>query len=132
MNFLFHLHSGLRFLILLMGVANLVVLGLGLAQKKEFKPMHKGLGMGFTGLLHTQVLIGLGMVAMGRYYPALIGHLSMMLLAAVVSQGAMSMNRRRTPPGFTLPLAGVGIALLLIVGGIMAIGRGVFTMTPPS
>jgi hypothetical protein len=41
----------------------------------------------------------------------------------------MSLNRRKPEPGLTLPLAGVVGALLLITGGVMAISRGLFTMT---
>ncbi|MBS2017399.1 MAG: hypothetical protein JST00_31240 [Deltaproteobacteria bacterium] len=129
MTGLFHAHSGLRFLILLLGAANVVVLGLGLAQKKPFGKPHRALGAAFAGSLHLQVVLGLLMVAMGRYYPALIGHMVMMFLAAVIAQVTMSMNRRRAEPTLALPLVGVVIALVCITGGVMAIGRGLFTMT---
>jgi hypothetical protein len=124
---LFHAHSGLRFLILLLGALNVVALGVGLAQKKPFAKVHRILGASFVGSLHLQVVLGATMVAMGRYYPALIGHMVMMVLAAVVAQVAMSVNRRRETPTLGLPLAGVVIALLCIVGGVMSIGRGLFT-----
>ena len=127
---LFHAHSGLRFLILLLGVVNVVVLGAGLVTKKPFGKVHRILGASFAGSIHLQVLLGLALVAMGRWYPALIGHLAMMLLAAVVAQAAMTVNRRRASPGMQLPLIGVVVALLCIFGGVMAIGRGLFTMTP--
>jgi hypothetical protein len=129
MTGLFHAHSGLRFLVLLLGALNVVVLGIGLAQKKPFEKIHRILGASFAGALHLQVLLGVTMVAMGRYYPALIGHMVMMVLAAVAAQAAMSVNRRRTPPTLSLPLAGVIVALVCIVGGVMAIHRGLFTMT---
>ncbi|MBX3202744.1 MAG: hypothetical protein KF850_04335 [Labilithrix sp.] len=38
-----------------------------------------------------------------------------------------ALDRRRAEPTLTLPLVGVALALLLIVGGVMAIGRGLFT-----
>jgi len=129
MTGLFHAHSMLRFLILLLGVANVVVLGAGLAQHKAFGKVHRVLGASFAGLLHLQVLLGVAMVAMGRYYPALVGHIVMMVLAAVAVQVSMSVNRRRNPPGLTLPLVGVIVALVCIAGGVMAIGRGLFTVT---
>lgn len=128
MTALLHAHSGLRFLILLLGAVNLVLLGVGLASKQPFGKLHRILGASFAGSLHLQVLMGLALVAMGRWYPALIGHLVMMLLAAVAAQAAMTMNRKRAVPGFQLPLIGVVVALLCIVGGVMAIGRGLFTM----
>ena len=127
MSGLFHAHSGPRFLVLLLGVLNVVVLGAGLAQKKPFAKVHRILGSSFAGALHLQVVLGIIMVAMGRYYPALIGHMVMMVLAAAIAQVTMSMNRRRPTPGLQLPLVGVGLALLCIVGGVMSIGRGLFT-----
>lgn len=126
---LLHAHSGLRFLILLLGALNVASLGVALAQKKPFAKLHRILGSAFAGSLHLQVVLGVTMVAMGRYYPALIGHMVMMILAAVIAQVAMSLNRRREVPTLTLPLLGVVAALLCIVGGVMSIGRGLFTVT---
>lgn len=126
---LLHAHSGLRFLILLLGALNVASLGVALAQKKPYAKHHRILGSAFAGSLHLQVVLGVTMVAMGRYYPALIGHMVMMILAAVIAQVAMSLNRRREVPTLTLPLLGVVAALLCIVGGVMSIGRGLFTVT---
>lgn len=129
MNALLHAHSGLRFLILLLGVVNIVVLGGSLAMKKPFGKVHRILGASYAGSLHLQLLLGLSLVAMGDWFPALIGHLTMMILAAVSAQVAMTMNRRRPTPGLQIPLAGVVVSLLFIVGGVMAIGRHLFAMT---
>ena len=124
-----HAHSGLRYLILLLAVANVVVLALGLAQKGTLGKLHRALGAAFAGTLHLQVILGVVLVANGTYYPKLIGHFVMMILAAVVAQVTMSINRRKPTPGFQLPLIGVGAALVLIIGGVMAIGRGVLQST---
>lgn len=129
MTALLHFHSGLRFLVLLFGALNVIVLGLALAQGKPFVKLHRILGASFAGALHLQVLLGLSLVAMGTWYPALIGHLVMMLLAATVAQAAMTINRKRPTPGLQLPLIGVVVSLLCIVGGVMAIGRPLFAMT---
>lgn len=128
MSGLYHAHSGFRFLILLIGAINVVVLGIGLAQKKPFGRVHRVLGALFAGSLHLQVIMGIAMVAMGRYFPLLIGHMFMMVIAAVVAQVALSVNRRRPHPSLVLPLVGVLLALLCITGGLMAIGRGLFTI----
>lgn len=131
MNFLFQAHSGLRYLVLLVGVVSLAYFVSGLATKR---PVDKGvriLGAAFTGLLDLQVLLGIGMVALGRFYPQLIGHIVMMLLAATVTHVLLVVNRKRPNPGYVLPAVAVAVALALIFGGIMAIGRGVLTHTTP-
>lgn len=129
MSGLFHAHSGLRFLVLLAGVFDLAVLVAALAGKKPFSKLHRIAGAAFAGLLHLQVLLGVAMVAMGRYYPALVGHIVMMLVAAVAAQLTQSLNRRRAEPTVGLPLVGVAVALVCIVAGILAIGRGVLSTT---
>jgi vacuolar-type H+-ATPase subunit I/STV1 len=129
MNILFQAHSGLRYLVLLVGVVALAYFVSGLATKR---PVDKGvriLGAAFTGLLDLQILLGLAMVAMGRFYPQLIGHIVMMLLAATVTHVLLVVNRKRPTPGYVLPLVAVAVALALLSGGIMAIGRGVLTHT---
>lgn len=123
---LFHAHSGLRYLVLLLGFVHVVVLAVALARKAPPGKLHRALGAAFAGTLHLQVLLGLALVAGGTYYPRLIGHIVLMVAAAVLAQVALSMNRRRAVPGHTLPLAGTVGALALIVGGVMAIGRGLF------
>ena len=130
MSGLYHAHSGIRYLILLLAMLNIAVLAIGLVQKKPYGKLHRVLGTSFAGMLHLQVLLGVGMVVLGRYYPQLVGHIAMMLIAAVAAQVTMSMNRRRPQPGFALPLVGVVVALVCISGGIMAIGRGLFQALP--
>jgi hypothetical protein len=129
MNGLFYAHSGLRYLILLMGVVCFIIFTLGLVQKRAFGKGDRIVGTIYAGLLHTQVTLGLIMVAMGRFYPALIGHLVLMLMAAVEMQVLMIMNRKREVPGFVFPLAGVVGSLVMIAVGVMAIGRGLFATT---
>jgi hypothetical protein len=129
MNALFYAHSGLRYLVLLMALVCLAAFLVGQVKQQPFGKLHRVVGASFAGLLDLQVVLGLVMVAMGRYYPALIGHLVMMLVAAVVMHVAMGVNRRRPTPGFVLPLGGVVVSVFLIVGGVMAIGRGLLQTT---
>jgi len=129
MNFLFHAHSGLRYLVLLAGLVALAYFISGMVAKR---PVGKGvrvLGAIFNGLLDLQVMLGIIMVAMGRYFPQLIGHIVMMVLASGLAHALLSINRKRPNPGYTLPIIAVAGALVLIVGGIMALGRGVFSST---
>jgi hypothetical protein len=129
MTALLHAHSGLRYVVLLLALVNVAVLVKGLATKSTPGTLERILGASFAGALHLQVVLGLVMVAMGRFYPQLVGHLVMMLLAAVLAQATLSLNRRRPRPGQLLPLIGIGGALVLMLGGILAIGRSPFLMT---
>jgi vacuolar-type H+-ATPase subunit I/STV1 len=125
----FNAHSGLRYLVLLAGVLALAYFAFGLATKRPFDKGGRILGSSFAGLLHLQVLLGILVLVTRGYYPALIGHIVMMVLAAGTAQACMSVNRRRPKPAFVLPLVGVVLALVFIAGGVMAIGRGLLTST---
>lgn len=129
MTGLFHAHSGLRFLVLLFGALAFIVCAIGLAQKKPFSKAARILCSIFIGTLHLQVVLGLSMVVMGTWYPALAGHVVTMLAAAVLAQVLIIRNRKSATPGYRLPLIAIGGALLLIFIGVTAIGRGLFTMT---
>ncbi|GEL71288.1 hypothetical protein HUW63_22805 [Myxococcus sp. AM001] len=126
---LFYAHSGLRYLVLLAGILALAYFAYGLATRKPFDKLGRILGSAYSGLLQLQVLLGVGVLVTRFYYPALIGHIVMMVLAAGVAQATLSINRRKPQPAFVLPLVGVVVSIVFIIGGIMAIGRGVFTTT---
>ncbi|WP_434388569.1 hypothetical protein [Melittangium boletus] len=131
MNVLFKAHSGLRYLVLVVGLLAVVYFVSGLVSKRPADKKVRILGSSFAGLLDTQILLGLVLLGSGwPFQPMLWGHLSLMLLAAVLAHVLLVVNRRRPQPGFLLPLIGVGGALLLISLGILAIGRGVLGSTP--
>jgi hypothetical protein len=130
MNVLYMAHSGLRYVVLLVGLVSLVLLLLGVVRGRPFGRMHRALSSSYAGLLDLQVLLGLSMVALGRFYPALVGHLAVMLLAAAELHVLLIVNRKRPAPGHLLPLVGVALSLVLVAAGVMAIGRTVFQTTP--
>lgn len=129
MTGLFHAHSGLRFLILLLGVVHLVVAALALAKKQPPGKASRVLASVFMVLVHLQLVVGLGVLMARGFYPALIGHIVMMVLAAAAATALPAINKRKAQPSAALALAGTLVTLLLIVGGIFAIGRGPFQMT---
>jgi len=126
LNTLFQAHSGLRYLVLLAAVAAVVVLAWGLASRQPFGKPARIAVAAFTGLLDLQIVLGLLMVGMGLFYPSLMGHMTMMLLAAVAAHGLGVLARKQSDPrrAHSMALIGVALALLLIVLGIGAIGRG--------
>ena len=130
MRTLFYIHSGLRYLVLLMGLVGVVYFAYGLATKRAVDKSVRIVGSSFSGLLDTQIPLGIILLGSGwPFYPALWGHLVMMLLAAGLAHALLVINRKRPNPGYVLPLIAVLVALALIAGGIMAIGRGVLSHT---
>jgi hypothetical protein len=130
---LFFAHSGLRYLVLLAGVVALVYLAYAaLARKPEGKGGRIVMSA-FVGLLDLQILLGIVLVAMGDFYPALVGHIMTMVIAAVVAHGS-SVYAKRSGSGRAdqIRLAGVVVTLILIAVGIHAIGRAVLGTGAPS
>lgn len=122
-NILFHAHSGLRYLVLLVGLLVLVYsLASALRGQAWNRPGRALLGA-FVGLMDLQILMGLILIFVRVFYPALWGHLTMMILAAVSGHVALVLNKRRPPErqSHWVAVVGSGLALVLIVGGILAI-----------
>lgn len=131
---LFYAHSGLRYLVLL---AALVAIGYAAFAWLKHRPADRAgriTGAAFTGLLDVQILIGLVLLVSGIYYGALIGHLVMMLLAAAAAHGGavLARNAAEGRRAHAIRIVAFSLALLLIVGGIAAIGRGVLQGGAPS
>jgi hypothetical protein len=122
------IHSLLRYLVLLAGVAVVItaLMGWRRAEGRGAGPERTAMAA-FVGLLDLQVLAGLLLLAAWAYYPALIGHIAMMVLAAAAAHIGSILARRRGPErsGSPIRLATAVVVLVLIVGGIMAIQRPV-------
>jgi len=126
MTALFHAHSGLRYLVLLAGVVALGFFLYGKLRGQTFARPAPAVLAAFVGLVDLQVVLGLILYFGGRTAPGILSHLALMVGAAVVLHVASMIRRRRPQPaGFGLPLAGVALALVLIVAGILSIGRSV-------
>lgn len=124
MIIVFHMHSGIRYLVLLAAVAALAYLLYGMALRRDFDKLAGALTGAYVGFLDLQVLIGVVLYLLVPSRPAaLMGHAVMMLAAVTVGHVANIMNKRREQKSYGVALGGVAVSLLLIVGGIMAIGR---------
>jgi hypothetical protein len=122
---LFQAHSGLRYLVLAAAVVALVLLAMGAFGSRPISRGARVSGAIFTGLLDLQVLLGLGTLLARPWYPALMGHITMMVLALVAAHG-FRVAARRAPTDArrgTFALLAVAVPLVLVVGGILAIGR---------
>lgn len=131
MRFLYQAHSGLRYLVLLAALAAIIALVYALSANRARRAA-RVLPAVFTGLLDLQVVLGLALVLGGVMPDMVVGHLVMMVIALVVAHGASIMGKRAESEQreLVIRLAGVVLALLIIVGGIMALGRSVLGSAP--
>ena len=119
----FYTHSGVRYLVLIAAAAAVVYLLAGMLRGGQFDKLAKILTAAYVGLLDLQVGFGVVLYLLIPSYPQLLGHVVMALAAVTVAHVANIMNKRRDEPSLGIALAGVVISLILIVGGIWAIGR---------
>lgn len=122
---LFQAHSGVRYLVLLLGAVALVWSLAGMLSGRRYDRGMRITASAFAGILHLQILLGIGVIFTRGFYPALIGHISMMVFAAAVAQVTSSVQRRRDPEdrGYLPHFVATAVALVLVIGGIMAIQR---------
>lgn len=117
---LFHAHSGLRWLIVLVAVVTLIFFGNGWLTKQYFSKPSRILSAMYRGLLDAQVLLGLALlISFGLYTRQHFEHLTMLVLAVVLAHlprkwrdGANEIYYRNT---FLLLLA----SLVCIYMGVM-------------
>lgn len=133
MNILYHAHSGLRYLVLLAALAAMIGLAYALGSGRAVRAAQL-LAASFTGLLDLQILLGIGLVIGGIFPDAVVGHLVMMIFAVVITHagsiiGQRSRSERRE---LAIRLASIVLAVALVVGGIISIGRGVLQSAPLS
>lgn len=122
---MFMAHSGVRYLVLLFGAACALYALVGWATGRPYDRTMRVIASIFAGSLHLQILLGVAVVFTNGFYPALMGHILTMVIAATVAQLPVSVMRRRPGEQRTYPPHAVSalIALALIWAGVAAIGR---------
>jgi hypothetical protein len=127
MTFLFHAHSGFRYIVLLLGAAAFLYALYGLLTGRPVDARMRILGGLFAGAFHLQILLGIALLFSGTFGAMVAGHVLLMVFAAACAQLVPSVMRRRPPEKRTyLPYAiGTVAAIALAVFGILAIGRPV-------
>jgi heme A synthase len=124
-DFVLNAHSGLRYLILLVGVLTALIALVGMAQKQPVSNAGLTLLRVFVVLVDIQLLLGVLTLVTGTFYMQLIGHLVMMVAAVAMAHLAASRLRKAAPEARSNGqlLTGALIPLALIVAGILAIQR---------
>lgn len=126
-DILFHAHSGLRYLVLVAGVAAFLYTLIAALRSRPWDRAGRVLMSVFVGALDLQILLGVILIFVWPFYPALWGHLTMMVLAAAVAHVASVVNRRRPAERRSQMTAALGAAgaMILVIGGIAAIQRSI-------
>jgi heme A synthase len=128
-EFLFMAHSGLRYIVLVVGLGAAIAAAAGLTASAESKMARSSFTIfrAFVVLVDLQVLLGIGVILTRPFLGIYMGHIVMMLLALAVVHGLAVWGKRRPSkrpePGHII--VGVAITLGLIAGGILSIGRPV-------
>lgn len=122
---LLHAHSGLRYLVLLAGLAVIAYAAYGMATGRAYDKRMRILSAVFTGVVDLTVLVGVTLLFTGMFYPQLGGHIVMMVLAAVLAHVVHGVLKRRPPEQRTYAphVVGTLVVLAMIAAGIMSIGR---------
>lgn len=121
MGMLFMAHSGVRYLVLLVGAVALIM---SLMKGRE-ATARKAMGV-FVGAVDVQVLIGLLLIMQVPFYGALMGHISLMFAAVFAAHGFSVAAKKKEVGGGMVRVMGIVVTLGLIVAGIMSIGRPIF------
>ncbi|MFY0685602.1 MAG: hypothetical protein JXQ90_00480 [Cyclobacteriaceae bacterium] len=134
-TFFLHLHSGLRWLILLIAVAAIVKSIIGVTQDKPFGKLDNILGASFAGTMHLQLLVGLVLyiflspitkAAFKDFGAAMknsdlreyaVEHIFIMILVAVLATIGRSKAKKSTEDArkFRMQLIFFGAALVLML-----------------
>lgn len=117
-------HSGWRYLVLLAVIIALLAPLAGMRGGDSGGWTLKSVRI-LAVVLDIQLLLGIALLVVLPFYPALIGHIVLMVAAVALAHLLAISIRRRAPAERTtaLPLTGVAIILAMIVAGIMAINR---------
>ena len=128
---MYNLHSWLRYLVFLLGLAALGYAVWGIVGKRPYKKMMWDLSSWFTLSLYLQIVVGFFLVFSNtsRFFDRSLGlHMVLSMVAAVVSQMTYSASRRRQREerSYGVHVWGVGIALALVLASLLAIRDSIF------
>lgn len=118
-------HSGFRYLVLLLGIVVIGYATYGLATKRRYDSRMRILATAFTAALDFTVLLGLAHLFTSRFYPQMVGHITMMALALAITHIVAVVQRRRPLEQRTYGphVVGTLVVLAVVSFGILAIGR---------
>ena len=126
------IHSWLRYPVFVLGLATFGYALFSMARREPYKKVMWDLSSAFTVSLYVQIVTGFFLVfgTTNRSFDRSLGlHMVLSMLAAFAAQASYSANRRRNREDrrYQLHVAGAGIALLLVIAGLLVIRTSVFS-----
>ncbi|MDX2076982.1 MAG: hypothetical protein SFZ02_11155 [bacterium] len=124
MDFILQLHSGVRWLVVLMTIVAFVWLLVRYVQNKSYDKRTHGIVAGWAGLVGLQWIIGIILIlVMGTYTGTQWSHAGIMTLALAVAHGYVALKKRPDKTRFVGGMASIiGVMVLVFVGVQMVNG----------
>jgi len=128
---MYALHSWLRYAVFLLGLGAFGYALWGLVKKRPYQKLMWDLASAFTVSLYVQIVIGFALIfaTTNRFFTPKLGlHMVLTIVAAVLAQMTYSANRRRPREerDYGVHVWGGGVAMVLVVVGILVIRRSIF------
>jgi len=123
------IHSWLRYAVFLTGLAAFGYALWGMLGKRPYQKLMWDLASAFTVSLYVQVVLGFLLIFTYRFFSGTLGlHMVLSMVAAALAQMSYSTNRRRPREEreYGIHVIGVGLAMALVVAGILVIRNSVF------
>lgn len=126
---MYALHSWLRYAVFLTGIAAFGYALWGLVGKRPYQKLMWDLASAFTVTLYVQVVLGFLLIFTYRFFSGPLGlHMVLTMVAAALAQMTYSANRRRPREerDYGIHVMGAGLAMALVMAGILVIRSSVF------
>ena len=126
---MYGIHSWLRYAVFLTGLAAFGYALWGMLGKRPYQNLMWDLASAFTVSLYVQVVLGFLLIFTYRFFSGTLGlHMVLSMVAAALAQMSYSANRRRPREEreYGIHVIGVGLAMALVVAGILVIRNSVF------
>ena len=126
---MYGIHSWLRYAVFLTGLAAFGYALWGMLGKRPYQKLMWDLASAFAVSLYVQVVLGFLLIFTYRFFSGTLGlHMVLSMVAAALAQMSYSTNRRRPREerAYGIHVIGVGLAMALVVAGILVIRNSVF------
>ncbi len=128
---MYQLHSWLRYAVFFLGLAAFGYALWGLLKKQPYQKRMWDLASAFTFSIYLQIVLGFFLIfsTTNRFLDRSLGiHMVFTMVAAALAQVTYSTNRNRPREerSYGTHVWGVGLALALVVAGILVIRSSIF------